>query len=62
VLRYEPVRCLECGHLLDRSVVRQRLKERKAFAFCNDCGEKLVLPKMAEPIQLTRDMQAEVDS
>jgi hypothetical protein len=63
VLRYEPVRCtnMDCGHLLDRSVVRQRLKEGKAFAFCNDCGEKLALPKMVEPIQLTREVQAEVD-
>ncbi len=64
VLRYEPVRCTnaKCGHLLDRSVVRQRLKEGKDFAFCNDCGEKLTLPTMAEPIQLTREVQAEVDS
>jgi small GTP-binding protein len=64
VIRYEPVRCTneECGHLLDRSVVRQRLKEGKTFAFCNDCGEKLTLPAMAEPIQLTRDVQTEVDS
>jgi len=60
VLRYEPVRCT-CGHLLDRSVVRQRLKEEKTFAFCNECGEKLALPKMAEPIQLTREVQAEVE-
>jgi len=62
VLRYEPVRCTQCGHLLDRSVVRQRLKEGKTFAFCNDCGEKLTLPTMAEPIQLTREVQAEVES
>jgi hypothetical protein len=64
VLRYEPVRCnnAACGHLLDRSVVRQRLKEGKTFAFCNDCGEKLALPRVAEPIQLTREVQAEVDS
>jgi hypothetical protein len=48
--------------LLDRSVVRQRLKEGKTFAFCNDCGEKLALPMMAEPIQLTREVQAEVES
>lgn len=61
VLRYEPVRCIN-SHLLDRSVVRQRLKEGKAFAFCNDCGEKLTLPKMAEPIQLTKGEQAEVES
>lgn len=61
VLRYEPMRCNN-GHLLDRSVVRQRLKEGKTFAFCNDCGEKLTLPKMAEPIQLTREVQTEVES
>jgi small GTP-binding protein len=62
VLRYEPVRCTKCGHLLDRSVVRQRLKEGKTFAFCNDCGERLALPTMAEPIQLTREARAEVES
>jgi len=38
------------------------MKDGLAFAFCNDCGEKLALPKMAEPIQLTREAQAEVDS
>jgi small GTP-binding protein len=62
VLRYEPVRCSTCSHLLDRSVVRQRLKEGKAFAFCNNCGEKLTLPKMAEPIQLTREEQSQVET
>jgi small GTP-binding protein len=64
VRRFEPVRCtnVDCGRLLDRSVVRQRLKEGKTFAFCNDCGEKLALPKMAEPIQLTREVQAKVES
>ena len=63
VQRYEPVRCSNatCGHLLDRSVVRQRMKEGKTFAFCNDCGEKLTLPRMAEPIQLTREVEAEVE-
>lgn len=64
VLRYEPIRCtnIECGQLLDRSVVRQRMKEGKAFAFCNDCGEKLMLPTMVDPIQLTREVQVEVES
>jgi hypothetical protein len=61
VLRFEPVRCTTCGHLLDRSVLRQRIKEGKALAFCNDCGEKLSLPAAAEPIQLTREVQSEVD-
>jgi small GTP-binding protein len=64
VLRLEPVRCTNaaCGHFLDRTVARKRMKEGHPFAFCNDCGEKLALPKMAEPIQLTRDLQTEVDS
>jgi len=64
VMRYEPVRCtdVKCGHLLDRSVVRQRLKEGKTFAFCNDRGARLTLPTMAEPIQLTRAVQTEVES
>jgi hypothetical protein len=63
VQRLEPVRCsnTSCCRLLDRSVLRQRMKEGKTFTFCNDCGERLVLPKMAEPIQLTREVQAEVD-
>jgi small GTP-binding protein len=62
VLRYEPVRCSTCNHLLDRSIVRQRLKDKKTFAFCNDCGEKLTLPTMAEPIQLTREEQTQVET
>ena len=63
VIRYEPVRCSnpKCGQMLDRSVVRQRMKEGKTFAFCNDCGEKLTLPRMAEPIQLTRKVQSQVE-
>jgi WD40 repeat protein len=64
VRRYEPVRCSNatCGRLLDRSIVRQRTKEGKTFAFCNECGEKLMLPAMAEPVQLTRDVRGAVDS
>lgn len=64
VMRYESIRCTkaECAQLLERSVVRQRTKEGKTFAFCNECGEKLTLPTMAEPIQLTRDVQVEVES
>jgi hypothetical protein len=30
--------------------------------FCSRCGEKLLLSKMAEPIQLTREEQVEVES
>ena len=64
VMRFEPVHCSKatCGHVLDRSVVRQRMKEGKSFAFCNECGEKLTLPAMAESIQLTHEVQAEVEA
>ncbi len=60
VLRYEPVVCGKCRHALDRAVVRQRLKEGKTFAFCNDCGKRLALAK-EEPIQLSREQQSEVE-
>jgi small GTP-binding protein len=59
VMRYEPVRC-DCGDVLERSVVRQRLKEGKAFACCNDCGKKLVLPTAGEPLRLTRAAETEL--
>jgi small GTP-binding protein len=63
VIRYEPVRCtnVACGHSMDRSVVRQRLREEKTFAFCNDCGERLTLPRRTEPIQLTQAVQANIE-
>lgn len=61
VMRFDPVMCGKCGHPLDRAVVRQRTKEGKTFAFCNDCGEKLTLPK-EEPIQLTQAQQAEFET
>lgn len=59
VMRYEAVRCTrpQCGQLLDRSVVRQRLTEGKAFAFCNECGKRLTLTK---PVQLSRAVHADV--
>jgi small GTP-binding protein len=63
VTRHEPVRCSnpKCGQLLDRSAVRKRLAEGKMFAFCIECGEKVTLPKAAEPLQLEREVQHEVD-
>lgn len=61
VMRFEPV-CCGNGHYLERSVGRRWMKEGKAFTFCNDCGEKLTLPKMAEPIQLAREVRAQVES
>jgi len=61
VQRYEPVRCSK-NHLLNRGVVREAMQQGDETTFCSKCGEKLTLPTMAEPIQLTREVQAEVDS
>jgi small GTP-binding protein len=61
VTRYEPMRCLK-GHQLNRAVVREAMQHGDEAAFCSKCGERLTLPTMAEPIQLTREVQAEVES
>lgn len=42
--------------------MRQRMKEGKDFASCNECGGRLRLPAMAEPIQLARDVQVQIES
>lgn len=61
VMRYEPLRCGK-GHLLNRAVVREAMQRGDESAFCPRCGQALTLPKMAEPIQLTREQKAEVDA
>jgi GTPase SAR1 family protein len=62
VTRYEPVFCTKCWHPLERVVVRERLRGKKDFTFCPACGERLPLPKMDEPIQLTREQQVDVEA
>ncbi len=60
VFRYEPVICSN-GHALNRAVVREQLRKGNTSTFCSDCGEKLILPKADEPIQLTQTVQRKVD-
>lgn len=60
VVRYEPVRCSK-EHQMNRSVVREAMQHGDQTSFCSKCGEQLQLPKMADPIQLTREVQAEVE-
>jgi hypothetical protein len=48
VFRYEQVICPN-GHALNRAVVRERLRKGSAFAFCSECGKKVLLPKADEP-------------
>jgi len=61
VQRYEPVQCSN-NHLLNRMVIREAMQQGAETAFCPRCAEKLTLPLMAEPIQLTREVQVEVDA
>ncbi|HEV2800893.1 MAG TPA: TIR domain-containing protein [Pyrinomonadaceae bacterium] len=60
VFRYEPALCAN-NHPLNRSVVREELREGKASAFCPKCGDKVALPKADEPIQLTQQERRKVD-
>jgi hypothetical protein len=60
VFRYEPVFCA-IGHPINRAVVRERLRSEKDFAFCEECGTKVTLPKADEPIQLARPEKREVE-
>jgi WD40 repeat protein/GTPase SAR1 family protein len=59
VLRYEPVACSK-GHKINRAVVRERAAS--GFTFCSECGEKVALPRLDEPIQLTRKEEVEVEA
>jgi WD40 repeat protein/GTPase SAR1 family protein len=59
VFRFASVVCSN-GHALNRAVAREQLRNAATFAFCSQCGEKLVLPKADEPIQLTQAQQRKV--
>ncbi|MDB5388120.1 MAG: repeat-containing protein, partial [Planctomycetaceae bacterium] len=61
VYRYEPVVCSK-GHVLNRGVAREESRAGNDAVFCPRCGEQLRLPKSDEPIQLTRKLQAEVQT
>jgi small GTP-binding protein len=64
VIRYQSVQCgnPNCRELLESSVLRQRIADGKTFAFCNECGERLDLPKAAEPIQMTQTLRSQVET
>lgn len=60
VNRFEPVVCAN-GHPLSPAIVRERLNTGDEFAYCLECAVRIPLPKLNEPIQLTRQEQREVD-
>ncbi len=61
VRRFEPA-AFSNVHVLNRVVVRDRVSEGADFSFCNQCGEKISLPKADKPIQMTRRQAEEVET
>ncbi|MGC1375168.1 MAG: TIR domain-containing protein [Anaerolineales bacterium] len=48
VTRFPPVACPQ-GHRIERATVVKRVRENKTFVFCDECGEKTVLPDFDKP-------------
>lgn len=48
VTRFPPVICGQ-GHRLDRATVVNRIRDGKDFAFCAECGNKVMLPELDKP-------------
>lgn len=61
VRRLQPVICSK-GHPLNRTVVREQIASGAPIAFCGRCGERLMLPKTDQPIQLTQQQAEEVEA
>jgi small GTP-binding protein len=61
VHRFAPIQCARCGQQLDRSVMQERLRAGKDFAFCNECGNRLSLPLSDGPVRLTQGLRSKVE-
>jgi small GTP-binding protein len=48
VTRFPPVVCAN-GHQQKRATVIERVRERKPFMFCDECGDKITLPDFDKP-------------
>ncbi len=48
VARFPPVLCSQ-GHRQERSIIIKRVRERKQFTFCDECGSKIDLPEIDTP-------------
>ena len=48
VTRFPPVICPN-GHRQKRATVIERVRERKPFMFCDECGGKTILPDFDKP-------------
>jgi small GTP-binding protein len=53
VQKYPPVSCPACGELAERTAVVKRLREKKTFLFCNDCGTRIQLAGDQRAVKVT---------
>ena len=62
ITRVPPVFCPN-KHRIERATVLKRVRDGKDFAFCDECGEKTILPELEKPQMLGakvgRDVQRE---
>ncbi|HET6976131.1 MAG TPA: TIR domain-containing protein [Pyrinomonadaceae bacterium] len=49
VTRYPPLLCPN-GHRQERATVTKRLRENKRFLFCDECGEKIDISNIDQPL------------
>ena len=48
VTRFPPVVCPQ-GHRQKRATVIERVRQRKLFMFCDECGDRIALPDFEKP-------------
>ncbi|MFN6105699.1 MAG: hypothetical protein ACK5EA_14810, partial [Planctomycetaceae bacterium] len=60
VRRWTRVECSGCRTGLDWIV--QRKFQKQGFTFCNGCGQKLDIPRAAEPIGFTPGMERRIEA
>jgi small GTP-binding protein len=57
--RFPPVSCSK-KHRQQRATVVNRVREGKSFLFCEECGEKIALPMLEEPLALASGASVQV--
>jgi WD40 repeat protein len=61
IVSFPPVDCPACSYRQARSEVVKRLRERKPFMYCGECGERIVLTRRPDEGRLTQDEHETVD-
>lgn len=57
VTRFDPIVCPQ-GHRQEHTIVVKRQREGKKFLYCEECGERIILPEIEGPLALgARDTQ-----